>query len=52
MEVGLSIISTLVVARFEVIGISVVDVLLILVEYLEFQEVDTLLEEIYISKVF
>ena len=52
MEIGLRRVSALVVARFEVVRVRVVDVLRVFVENLEFQEVDALLEEIDVSEMF
>ena len=52
VEIGFVVVSAFVVAGFEVVRVGVVDVLSILVEDLEFQEVDALLEEIYVSEVF
>ena len=52
MEIGFWWVSAFVVSWFEVVGMSVVDVFSILIENLEFKEVDALLEKVYISEMF
>ena len=52
VEICLCLISAVVIAGFEVIRIRIINVLGVLIKDLELQEVDALLEEIYITEIF
>ena len=52
MEIGSIVIGFQVTSWLEVVRVGIVDLVFILVEDLEFEEVDTLLEKVHISEVF